>query len=188
MYFISHTEYVGPRPDLYLDTDKIEILIRPGRANLSREVVTDGWRGETSNWSRYAHGAYDTLRDAVDAVDALWPEIHAATEWDPDEWDPDEWDPETGERVPSGAVAWRPDRDELATVTWRPGRYALVTTDGLDLEAGLDADTTDAEIAESAAAIETSGNIEGWSYAIGVDGLAAAMRVIRDGLRDEVAR
>lgn len=69
-YYIVETIYVGPNPydAQNIDADRIEIRTEPARANMSGEVLTDGWCGTTNDWSVYARGEYDTLADARKAV------------------------------------------------------------------------------------------------------------------------
>ena len=67
-YYIITTEYAGPNPRENLDADRIEIHTQPGITNTSYEVRTEGWLGQTNDWSQHAHGEYATLEDALDAV------------------------------------------------------------------------------------------------------------------------
>jgi len=68
-YYIIEHKYVGPNDDeMYFDVDDIKICSKPAKANLSGEVRTEGWCGTTDDWSVHAHGEYDSLDDAREAI------------------------------------------------------------------------------------------------------------------------
>ena len=143
-YYIITTEYAGPNPRENLDADRIEIRTEPGITNISREVRTEGWLGQTGDWSQYAHGEYATLDDALAAVDRLWPE-HRNDDWD--------------------------DHDDTIVQTFRPGRYGLIGHDGLNSDDFVTAESTNEQIAENAALLEEWANCEDCTYAGGIEGL-----------------
>lgn len=144
-YYIITTEYAGPNPRENLDADRIVIRTEPGITNSSREVRTEGWLGQTNEWSQYAHGEYATLDDALDAVNRLWPE-HREDDWDV-------------------------DHDDTLVRAFRPGRYALIGYDGLNSDDFVTAESTDAEITENALLLEEWANYEDCTYAGGIEGL-----------------
>ena len=155
-YYVISTEYVGPNPHEHLDADRIEIHTEPGVTNISREVRTEGWLGQTGDWSKYAHGGYETLDDALNAIDSIWPEHRE------------------GEYVV--------DYDYTIVHTCRPGLYTPIGHDGLNSDDFVTAESTDAEIAENAALLEEAANDEGYTYAGGFEGLIEQLMVRRDEL------
>lgn len=155
-YYIISTEYVGPNPNEHLNADRIEIRTEPGRANSSHEVRTEGWLGQTGDWSQHAHGEYATLDDALAAVGRLWPEHRE------------------GEYVV--------DHDDTIVQTFRPGRYGLIGHDGLNSDDFVTAESTDEQIAESAAMLEEWANDAGCTYVGGFEGLIEQLMVRRDEL------
>ena len=142
-YYIITTEYAGPRENL--DADRIEIHTQPGITNTSHEVRTEGWLGQTGDWSQYAHGEYATLNDALDAVDRLWPEHREV---------------ENVNRY-----------DDTILQTFRPGRYALIGHDGIYSDCFVVAESTDEQIAESAVMLEEWANDADCTYVGGIEGL-----------------
>ena len=170
-YYIISTTYAGPNPQQHLDDDRIGISIEPGRTNQSREIVTDGWLGQTNDWSRRAHGEYATLEDAIEAVERLWPERRE------EEYEPEyEYDFDTGERV------------QVIVAAWRPGRYALIPIEGIDYADWVSAYSTDAEIREAAEELEAMANSEDCSYAAGIDGLVERLTQERADLIADAER
>ena len=164
-YYIITTEYAGPNPRENLDADRIEIHTQPGITNTSYEVRTEGWLGQTGDWSRHAHGEYATLEDALDAVDRLWPE----------------------HREVENAVSCE-DEDTIVQ-TFRPGRYAPIGHDGFDTDEFVTAESTDEQIAENAALLEEWANGEGCTYVDGIEGLIELLmerraELIADAERD----
>lgn len=70
MFYVIETSYIGPNrnQDEYIDADRIEICTEPAKTNSSHEVRTEGWCGTTNDYCVTAHGEYDTLEKARDAV------------------------------------------------------------------------------------------------------------------------
>ena len=143
-YYIITTEYAGPNPRENLDADRIEICTEPGITNASHEVRTEGWLGQTNDWSQRAHGEYATLDDALDAVGRLWPE-HREVENVGDE--------------------------DTIVQTFCPGRYALIGYDGFNSDEFVAAESTDEQIAENAVMLEEWANDADCTYAGGIEGL-----------------
>jgi|SRR5690625_509905 len=69
-YYIVAHNYVGPNQndDQYFDIDDIKICTKPATTNMSGEIRTEGWCGTTDDWSVHAHGEYDSLDAARDAI------------------------------------------------------------------------------------------------------------------------
>lgn len=75
-YYPISYQYVGPNPaegggtnhpgnrDLYM------IHCSPGQTNMSHEETTEGWLGQTGDWSATALGEFDTIEQAREACDA----------------------------------------------------------------------------------------------------------------------
>ena len=74
MFYIIGVEYVGPNPasERFIDANRVYISETPARTNQSHEVRIDGWCGTTNDWSTTAHGAYETLDGATEAVDRIF--------------------------------------------------------------------------------------------------------------------
>ncbi len=69
-YYLITTEYAGPNErdsagEIIGDSRELIICTTPGRTNLSKEIITNGWMGTTNNISRHAHGVCDSLEEAV---------------------------------------------------------------------------------------------------------------------------
>ena len=154
-YYIITTEYAGPNPRENLDADRIEIRTEPGITNTSHEIRTEGWLGQTGDWSQHAHGEYATIEDALAAVDSLWPE-HREDDWY--------------------------DHDDTIVQTFRLGRYGLIGHDGLNSDDFVTAETADEQIAENAALLEEAANDAGCTYAGGIEGLIELLTGRRDEL------
>lgn len=144
-YYIISTAYVGPNLYENLDTDRIEICTEPGITNISHEIRTEGWLGQTNDWSQHAHGEYATVEDALDAVDRLWPEHR--------EVEDEDWN------------------DDTIVRTFRPGRYTPISHDDLVLDYFVAAESTDAQIVESAVMLEEGANDGDCTYVGGIEGL-----------------
>lgn len=74
MYYVLTCTYAGPNPDQHPDDDVCTIETEPGRTNSSRETRTEGWLGTTNDWSRAAHGEFETKDEALAAVAAMYPQ------------------------------------------------------------------------------------------------------------------
>ena len=104
MYYIIETNYAGPNPDQNVDADTIEIRTKPGITNSSREERTEGWLGQTNDWSRYALGEYETEEAAMAAITEKFGDTHTRDE----DGDIEPW-----------------DREQDGTIyRCRPGKYA----------------------------------------------------------------
>lgn len=77
MYYIVETKYVGPNPHdhRFVDADRIEISTSPAYTNSSHEKCTEGWCGTTNDWSIHAHGEYETIEEARDAITQIFGEV-----------------------------------------------------------------------------------------------------------------
>ncbi|GIV82736.1 MAG: hypothetical protein KatS3mg051_2090 [Anaerolineae bacterium] len=144
MYYIIETQYVGPsrygiNP---ITRHHYDITTEPGTTNMSHEIRTDGWLGTTNDWSRHAHGEYETLEKARKALLALLEdrhgEYHKAEEID------------TLEAEFFGLVErYYPTRYRTVcdAADWLAG---IGDDDRVREELGITAETTDAELEEIA--------------------------------------
>ena len=84
-YYIIEDQYIGPNYTTK-DINNHHFLITtvPGRTNMSREERTSGWLGTTHDYYRYAHGEYDTLDDAREALDEMTGDEYRLVEEDSD--------------------------------------------------------------------------------------------------------
>lgn len=78
MFYIIETVYTGPNQtqDQFVDADTIEIGTEPARGNCSGEIILNGWCGTTNDWAVYAHGEYETVEEAEDAVKRIFGPVH----------------------------------------------------------------------------------------------------------------
>lgn len=69
-YYVIEQNYVGPNPDddERIDSHIVRISREPARANMSGEPRITGWCGTTNDLNVHAHGEYETLEAAIDAV------------------------------------------------------------------------------------------------------------------------
>lgn len=110
MFYIITTEYVGPnkrdsKNNIIGDSCVAEILSKCPRTNCSNEPRISGWLGTTNDISVTAHGEFDTIEEARDAVKSLgYSEPVDKNEFDCDviesyvsaaaacdQWDADDW-------------------------------------------------------------------------------------------------
>ena len=69
-FYVISTSYIGPNQHTVndarniLDGDYYEICTTPGITNMSKEVRIDGWLGSTNDWSKTAHGEFETIEAA----------------------------------------------------------------------------------------------------------------------------
>jgi hypothetical protein len=75
-YYLISEKYVGPNEkdscgNFYGDGTIMRIETIPGTKNMSGEECTDGWLGTTNDYSRDAHGEFETLEDAREAAHKL---------------------------------------------------------------------------------------------------------------------
>lgn len=79
MYYIIENIYIGPNPneEKYLNANSILISKSPAITNSSREVRLEGWCGADNDWSTVAHGKYETLQDARDAISERFGSVRA---------------------------------------------------------------------------------------------------------------
>jgi hypothetical protein len=69
MFYIISSENVGPNADP--NHNCVWITKTEPRTNTSNAVLTRGWLGMTNDISKYAHGEFETLEDAQDAIETL---------------------------------------------------------------------------------------------------------------------
>lgn len=148
-FYIVETKYVGPNQNdsQYVDADTIEITKTPARGNLSGDVVTEGWCGETGGWAVYAHGEYASLEIAQAAVAEIFGEVR---DCDPnhDEFESD--DPDVVEVYKQGEYA---PMSRQETADW--------ACEGI--QSDIQADTTDDQISELLKEYELIANGDGYT-------------------------
>jgi hypothetical protein len=69
MFYVIETEYVGPNENP--DSHTYHIQTCPGRKNMSHEPAVSGWLGTTNDWSRTAHGEFETIQAAQTKIHEL---------------------------------------------------------------------------------------------------------------------
>lgn len=175
MYYIISEKYTGPNWEEHLDSEMAWIQTYPGRTNMSNEERTEGWLGTTNDWSKSAHGEYDTLEEARKALYALYPDGYR--ELGDDELSQLQW------------IDGRDDNQMLAAV--RAGEYAQLSADsscdfcwanGADQD--VTAATTEEEIEQMVDRAEDFCNDE-WRATLNRDAAIRRGREIRDERRDD---
>jgi len=166
MYYIIERDYVGPNQDQdqYADSHYVLIQSEPGRTNSSNEPRIAGWLGTTNDWCESAHGEYETLEEAREAIATEFGEVREAS--------PTFEDPDT------------------IVAIYKVGRYEPMSSqetaewayDGV--QSDVDAETTDERIAELLAEYEASANDQG--YTLDLTALRVLMEELRDELEDEI--
>jgi len=75
-YYIIETQYVGGNRDTAsLNRHTVQICTMPAAEYGDGQPVTSGWCGEDAGTATFAHGEYQTLDAARDAVEALFEDI-----------------------------------------------------------------------------------------------------------------
>lgn len=92
-FYVIETEYVGPNKQ---DSEghwigdtwhHWTIQTEPGRTNMSNEPREDGWLGTSNDWHANAHGRFDTLDAARQAVRDMAVTDDEAVRCEPDDDD-----------------------------------------------------------------------------------------------------
>jgi hypothetical protein len=169
MYYIIETNYVGPNQaqDQYVDADKIEITTSPAITNSSHEERIDGWCGTTNDWAVYAHGEYASIEEARAAITEKFGEVRDSH---------------------TDGNSFESDDDDVVE-TYKPGKYAPISSQATadwayeSIQLDIEAETTDARIAELVAEYEAEAN--GYGYTLDSD-LENFMQERRQELRDEL--
>jgi hypothetical protein len=170
MFYIVETQYVGPNQTQgpYVDVDKIEITTSPATTNRSHEVRTEGWCGTTNDFAVYAHGAYLTIEEARAAIAEKFGKVRASEA--------------NGDRFETD--------DEHVVETYKRGKYAPMSPEEADnwiyesIQSEIEADTTNARIAELAAEYEAEANNNGYTLGSHPEDF---MQKRRQELRDQMA-
>jgi len=172
MYYIIETNYVGPNQtqDQYVDVDTIEISTSPAITNSSHEERIEGWCGTTGDWAVYAHGEYATIEEARAAITEKFGEVRDSDA--------------NGDRFDSD--------DEDVVATYKPGKYAPMSSQATadwayeGFKSDIEAETTDARIAELVAEYEAEANSNGYTLSRDLEGFMQERRQeLRDELEDE---
>ena len=85
MLYVIEMEYVGPDQRRALNSHFYIVQDQPGRMNMSKEVCLQGWLGTTNDWSEHAHGEFETLDEAQEAIEKLTNGEYRVIEADYDE-------------------------------------------------------------------------------------------------------
>ena len=163
MFYIVETSYEGPNKEQNIDADKIEISTLPATTNMSHEVKTSGWCGTTNGWAVYAHGEYETIEEARNAIKSHFGPIR---DYDGDKCCLDDSVIEAymiGEYIPM---------NEEDTRIWVSA----------GLHEDISAETTDDRIDELAIEYENLANDEGYTLSPSLEDIIVE---IRQELRDE---
>lgn len=167
MFYVLSCTYAGPNPDDHADDDVITIETEPGRTNSSREHHTEGWLGTTNDWSRAAHGEFETETEARAAVAAMYPQGFRDVGLSFADSDPDT---EIARFKPGKLAAWSAADSQ---------RWAYSARDEIT------ASTSDERIAEIAEGCR--GAAEDESASLGTDAVLTMLTARRDDLRSEAA-
>ena len=169
MYYVIETKYVGPNraQDQHVDADKIEISTSPAITNSSHEERAEGWCGTTNDWAVYAHGEYASLEEARTAITVKFGEVRDSD---------------------ANGDSFETDEEDVVE-TYKPGKYAPMSSQATanwayeGIQSDVEAETTDARIAELVAEYEAEANSNG--YTLDSD-LKRFMQERRQELRDEL--
>lgn len=168
MYYIVETQYVGPNREQHIDGDTIEIRDVPARGNSApHPIILNGWCGTTHDWAVYAHGEYETLEAAQEAVKGMGP-VRATD--------------------PHGEPFNTYDEDDVVAI-YKPGAYAPLSKEASSdwIRPGLEeihADMTDEQVRALVAEWRAETESEGYQLDGDVYEWAIAHR---QQLRDEAA-
>lgn len=167
MYYLVERNYVGPNPydTQFVDADELYITTVPARTNSSKEIRTEGWCGTTNDWAVYAHGEYETIEKAREAIAEKFGETRIQEQGEYDEPENVFERYKLGKYVPMS-------REE--TADW--------AHDGI--QADITADTTDEEIDVLVSEYEANAREQG--YTLDSD-LEDFMKERRQELRDKRA-
>jgi hypothetical protein len=161
-FYVLTCSYAGPNPQEHMDDDVCTIETQPGRTNSSHEIKTDGWLGTTNDWSRSAHGAFDTEAEARAEVAAIYPNGFRDVGLDNSSSDPDT---EVARFKPGKLARW----NRSDSVQWAyPARDELT------------ADTTDERLAEIVA--ECVDNVADEGASLDTDSVLEMLTERRDEL------
>lgn len=149
MYYITATEYVGPNQDQanYIDADTIEISTEPARTNMSNEIEIDGWCGTTNDFAVYAHGEYNTLDEARDAIKDIFGDV----------------------RDHYVGFDYFESDDENVIEVYKPGQYQPMTDNETgdwlyeSIHTDINADTSDEQMDKLVTIYESEANSEGYT-------------------------
>jgi hypothetical protein len=142
-YYIIEINYVGINQDQHIDSDEIQIRTEPGRTNSSNEVSTEGWLGTTNDWAYYAHGEYETIDEAREAVAEKFDNVRDS--------DPDYAD------------------EEWVVEVYKPGKYAPMDAEATrnwvweGVRCDITPDTTDEQIQALLDDYESAANSDGYT-------------------------
>ena len=129
MYYPVRIVYAGPNradrdPNAYGNRDYYSICARVQRTNMSNQELTEGWLGQTNDWSYHALGEFETLDEARES-------IRTDSDVEVREW----WDG-SGVREPDEGTleVWIPrnlDGGDLITVDWDSEDLSIETAEGV---------------------------------------------------------
>ena len=120
MYYIIETTYTGLNQEQHTDATQIDISTTPAMTNQSHEERINGWCGTTDDWAVYAHGEYDTIEAARQAIIAKWEHVRYS---DPngDAYTSD--DPDVIETCKPGQYEPMSVRHRRLVIRWRDIRH-----------------------------------------------------------------
>lgn len=85
MLYVIEMEYVGADQNRALNSHFYIVQDHPGLLNMSKEPCLQGWLGTTNDWSEHAHGEFETLAEAQEAIEKLTNGEYRVIEADYDE-------------------------------------------------------------------------------------------------------
>lgn len=147
MYYIIETTYAGSNQEQHTDATRIDISTTPAMTNQSHEERINGWCGTTDDWAVYAHGEYETIEAARQAIIAKWEHVRYSD---------------------SNGDAYTSDDPDIIE-TCKPGQYEPMsrqsTADWLydGMTSDITADTTDEQIAKLVDDYESMAHDQGYT-------------------------
>lgn len=163
-YYVLSSEYVGPNLSERFNSHTVWISTKPGRTNMSNEPRTDGWLGTTNDWTHYAHGEFDTIDEAREAIIEMLGEDRRLI--DNEEFNED--------AIETYAASQYEEWDSENSVDWC-----------YDARDDITDETTDERIDEIVSECEEVANSEG--FTLDCDAVTEMLTERRDELRAEAA-
>jgi len=171
-FYVVSYEYVGPNLDQRTNSETVEITTQAPRTNMSREIKIEGWLGTTNDNAAYAHGEFETIEAAREALIEEFPHTREM------ELDPNE--AEFYQTIEAYYVGEYEKMCAESSVSWC---YEGFRND-------ITAQTTDEEIEVIVDGYENDANDpsnhgEGFGYSLDLDAVTRSALQFRDGLKEE---
>ena len=146
-YYVYEFKYIGPNKDTpqNIDADRIEITTLPHENLTGTGLCIEGCCWTRNDWALYAHGQYETIREARSAIKAKFGAVRGTDEFG------DKFEPEF----------------DFQVAIFKPGRYMPMCTEKIWerlyylVHDDMDKDTDKAKIKELAKEYEELVNVFG---------------------------